>query len=91
MFLICGKIKLGAFCKAQRGNVNNELVRMRKEVNVDTILCVFHKARGAAHITDVKWETFLLEQTLLVTPVNSVKGGAAGLKFNKQLAFINSE
>lgn len=66
----------------------NELVRMRKEVNVDTILFVFHKAKGAAH---EKLETFLFEQTLLVTPVKSVKGGAADLKFNKQLAFINSK
>lgn len=41
MFLICWKIKLGTFCKAQRGNVYNELVRMRKEVNVHTILCIF--------------------------------------------------
>lgn len=40
-FLICWKIKLGTFCKAQGGNVYNELVRMRKEVNVHTILCIF--------------------------------------------------
>lgn len=54
MFLICWKIKLGAFCKAQRRNMYNELARKRKEVNVHTILFIFHKAKGAAHITNTR-------------------------------------
>lgn len=41
MFLICWKIKLGAFYKPQGGNAYNQLVRMRKEVNVYAILCFF--------------------------------------------------
>lgn len=54
MFLIYWKIKLGASCKAWRGNVYNELVRMRKGVNVHTILCIFHKAKGAVHRTNMR-------------------------------------